>query len=164
MYLKAIIAYYHAFLLHSWAQALLIWNFDLHVNVVNFHIIKIHESGGISRPVSPVVCLCVCVYMKIRPAHECMHCNYWVICVCVCVYLHAEIYVHMYMNVYVCVWLCVFVHLCVHQGFWVEITQWGLMCNYWHILEISQRSEEHARKGNKIWKKKKKKKKKYASI
>lgn len=50
MCLKAIIAHYHAVLLCPRVRTALIWNFDLHVNVVNFHIIKIHKSNTIGRP------------------------------------------------------------------------------------------------------------------
>lgn len=86
MYLKAIIAYYHAVFLRPHTWTLLIWNFDLHVNVVNFHIIKIHESYTISRPASHV-CVCVCVYMKRGPASLCVN-------VCMCAYMHMQLQIY----------------------------------------------------------------------
>lgn len=66
MYLKAIIAYYHAVFLRPHMWTLLIWNFDLHVNVVNFHIIKIHESYTIGKAGEPCLCVCACVLVNAR--------------------------------------------------------------------------------------------------
>lgn len=156
MYLKAIIAYYHAVFLRPHMWTLLIWNFDLHVNVVNFHIIKIHESYTISRPASHI-CVSVCVY---KPKCECMH---------ACLYMHMQIQIYIY--VCVCMWECtvcecIYAGLCVRVcvGFGVEIMHWGLMCNYWHILGISERSDKHGRQGDEIWGDKKEKHINIASV
>lgn len=153
MCLNAIIAHYHAVLLCPRVRTALIWNFDLHVNVVNFHIIKIHKSNTIGRPG---------IRARAR-AHVCMRGLQASAGMdsCLFVYAHAITFLYMcvlacknmlYANVFacvcacVCVCLCMFVRMCMclcgdRGGFGVEIMHWGLMCNYWNISGISGRSQ-----------------------
>lgn len=127
MCLKAIIAHYHAVLLCPHVRTALIWNFDLHVNVVNFHIIKIHKSNTIGRP-----------GIRAR-ARVCVHEGLLQECIQVCLYMHMQLHFYIYVRacmqeyaickcvrVHVCVCVCVCVHACIcvcgdRGGFGVEI-------------------------------------------
>lgn len=139
MCLKAIIAYYHPVFLHPHTWTLLIWDFDLHVNVVNFHIIKIHESNTIGRPGSCLrattqtilTCELILEYMQVP-------------------LLYAQVITDLYWHA--CMWfptMCeyvLFVQLdaCVgmfHREFGIGIMHWSLTCNYWRYIKNFHRGQ-----------------------
>lgn len=128
MCLNAIIAHYHAVLLCPRVRTALIWNFDLHVNVVNFHIIKIHKSNTIGRPgIRARACVRVCVWGACKLLQEWIHvCLYmhmqlhFYICVC----LHARI-CYMQMCSRACVCLCVRAWMHVYVCVWGQRRIWG---------------------------------------